>query len=401
MPKLQLPKFPPELALVIACSRWPLGEEEAQAVRSLLSSPLDWTRFLGWVGRHRIAPLVHRNLLQAAGSLIPDSVAGQLRDESARNAQRVLMQLAESRRIMRLLAEAGIRSLMMKGPVLSVLAFGDPLLRDSQDVDLLIDPARVHEADRVFVEAGYRRISPGFALSATQYKAYRRLRCQFAYLLESRGVIQELHWRLSSNATLLPLEEAAIWGRLEPLAIAGAGFTTLPDEELFLYLCVHGGVHMWFRLKWLADIAALLRRLPADRVERVASRARSLQLHRPFHQALILAHELMAAPVPADILSAAYQDKPALRLAVVACQALAWGGSPAEPSETRWFTPWVNWHSFRLKPGLRFCWSEFQDQMCSPEDWARMPLPEPLYFLYLPLRPLSWVVRKLLHAAPR
>ena len=46
-----------------------------------------------------------------------------------------------------------------------------------------------------------------------------------------------------------------------------------------------------------------------------------------------------------------------------------------------------------------FRWAEFQDQMCSPEDWARLPLPEGLFFLYLPLRPLSWAVRKLKSAA--
>src|SRR6266516_2650317 len=137
-------------------------------------------------------------------------------------------------------------------------------------------------------------MTPNVELTPPRYEIYRRWRCQFGYYLDSHDLVLELHWSLTSNSLLMPLDLYMLCSRSQTIRVGSASFTTLSDEELFLYLCVHGSVHMWFRLKWLADIAALLRRLPADLVERVASRARSLQLHRPFHQALILAHELIA-----------------------------------------------------------------------------------------------------------
>jgi hypothetical protein len=81
-----------------------------------------------------------------------------------------------------------------------------------------------------------------------------------------------------------------------------------------------------------------------------------------------------------------------MKLAIAGHRALNWHRSPGEPSETLWFNTWLSWQAFRLKPGLGYRWRELQTQMWSPEDWARVRLP---IFLYLPLRPLSWLVRKI------
>ena len=45
--------------------------------------------------------------------------------------------------------------------------------------------------------------------------------------------------------------------RVVPLA-GTRGLRTLGEEDLFAYLCMHGALHWWHRLKWLADINALL-----------------------------------------------------------------------------------------------------------------------------------------------
>jgi hypothetical protein len=401
MSKIELPEFSPELALVVACSRWPLGPSDEREIRSRAAAATDWDRFLAWVRRNRIAPLVYENLRRTASPSVPEAVILELQSQTARNGRRVLMQIAEAARISRLLGDAGIRSMVIKGPTLSHLAFGDPALRESEDIDIVIDSARVREVDRMIVKAGYRRIVPNTELTPRLYEAYLHRRCQFGYYLETSNISLELHWRLTSNSLLMPLDARTSWSRCKPVRIAGASFATLPDEDLFLYLCVHGSVHMWFRLKWLADIAALLRRLGPEVIERIAKRAGDLEVDRSFYQAVILAHRLMAVPVPPEVLMNACGDVAARRLAIAACRALNWHGSPEEPIQTQWFSAWVNWHAFGLRPGLRFRWKELQNQMFSPEDWARVRLPERLSLLYLPLRPLSWGARHLYRLVSR
>ena len=390
---LELPKFSPELTLVVACSRWPFRASDEQEFRTRAAGPIDWNRFIAWIRRNRIAPLVYRNLQRAACPLFPRRWSCNCVAHPSRNTQRALMQIAEAAHVSGLLASAGIRSLIVKGPVLAQLAFGDPTLRESEDIDVVIDPARVLEADRIIATAGYRRVVPGTELSLPLYETYRRQRHEFIYYSETHELVLELHWRLTSNPLLMPTDAATLWSRSEPVRVAGVSLATLPDEDLLLYLCVHGGVHLWFRLKWLVDIAALLQRLRPEVIDRVARRAEALGINRLFHQAVILAHGLMAAPVPKEILTNARRDRAARRLAIAGYRALNWHGSPEEPFESQWFSVWVNWQAFRLRSGWRFRWRELHNQMVSPEDWARVRLPEQLRFLYVPLRPLSWVIR--------
>jgi hypothetical protein len=388
MSELELPEFSNELTLVIACSRWPFGESVEHNIRALTGVPIDWSRFLEWVRRNRIAPLVYHNLEQTNCPAIPKAVVAQLRSEAAHNTRRVLMQIAEAGRISSLLADEGIRSMIIKGPLLSLLAFGDLSLRESQDIDLVVDSAHVMEAHRLIVQAGYCLIAPKVELTPPRYQVYRRWRGQLGYYLVSSDVVLELHWRLTANS-LLMRDVARLC--TQQVRVSSRSFDTLPDEELFLYLCVHGSVHMWFRLKWLADIAVLLQRMDPEDIGRITSCAQTLGLDRPVHVALILAHRLMAAPVPFDILTKAERDQAVRSLVIAAYRALNWHGSPGEPSETPWFNTWLCWQAFGLKSGLRYRWRELQAQMFSPEDWARVRLP---MFLYPPLRPLSWVMRK-------
>ena len=52
----------------------------------------------------------------------------------------------------------------------------------------------------------------------------------------------------------------------------------MPAQRLLLYLCVHGALDGWLRLKWLADIAALLRTMDAQQLRSTAALAALLFL---------------------------------------------------------------------------------------------------------------------------
>ena len=395
------PTLPPELMLAIACARWPFDEGAREEIEHRAGATLDWKLFLAWIERHGIGPIAHHNLRQVGSPLIPSQVLTELAGQYARNVRLVLRQIAEAQRIQRTLSMAGIQSILIKGPVLSMIAFGDPTLRASRDIDLLVTPAQLHEADRLIRDAGYRRFAPDFELTPRQHALHERFRCQFGYHSESSSLVVELHWRLTSNARLLRLDEGPLRERSHRVSLGGGDVRTLPAEDLFLYLCVHGGVHVWFRLKWLADIAALLRGAAPGFIEGAAERANSLGIARPVHQALVLARALLDAPAPESVLKRAARDRATRGLVTAAYRALAWGGLPSEPAESRWFNMWVGLQAYRLRAEPTYLWAEFQDQLCSPEDWARLPLPESLSFLYLPIRPISWAARKLHQAIIR
>jgi hypothetical protein len=52
-----------------------------------------------------------------------------------------------------------------------------------------------------------------------------------------------------------------LFPNLSQLSFAGRTFTVLNPELDLLYLVIHGGLHGFFRLKWLVDIKIFWRKL--------------------------------------------------------------------------------------------------------------------------------------------
>ena len=54
---------------------------------------------------------------------------------------------------------------------------------------------------------------------------------------------------------------------------------TLADEPLYAYLCVHGASSAWFRLKWIADLNALLAGRTAEEIAALPEEVRD-EIHK-------------------------------------------------------------------------------------------------------------------------
>src|SRR5206468_9642745 len=100
----------------------------------------------------------------------------------------------------------------------------------------------------------------------------------------------ELHTSLVDSPAMLG--GVSVASPLQQVAIApGIVLPTLATDELFAYLVVHGATHAWSRIKWLADVAALLSGLPEKEIEPLYRRSLALGAGRSGGQALLLAHE--------------------------------------------------------------------------------------------------------------
>src|SRR5690606_33130978 len=82
----------------------------------------------------------------------------------------------------------------------------------------------------------------------------------------------------------------------------GLSFPTFAHADLFAYLAVHGAYSGWSRLKWIADIAAMLSHETAQGIAELYDHSVRLGVDRCAAQALLLAERLFA-----------YEIDPALR----------------------------------------------------------------------------------------
>ncbi len=68
---------------------------------------------------------------------------------------------------------------------------------------------------------------------------------------------------------------------------------TLPAPRLLLYLCVHGALDGWLRLKWLTDIGALMHAMTPEQLECTVNMAKEQQALPQFSAAVSLCQELL------------------------------------------------------------------------------------------------------------
>ena len=316
------PEFVPELRLLLACARKTLRPVDADRIAGLCHGTLDWPFFLRLVARHRVAPLVFQSLKSLGNPSMPHENQDELRRLVEKNTLKALKQAAELVRLVRRFEGAGVRVLPLKGPTLAMQAYGDLALRHAGDLDLLVEPASVWNADRVLRDRGYIRTAPEYELSSGQAAAFMKIRKDFSYTHPKSAIHVELHWRWSQNSYLLPLSLDELWPRRDFVRFGSKRVAAMPRQELLLYLCGHGAHTGWFRLKWLCDIAELTKEDRDLDMPQVIARAQDLGVTRMLVQGLLLADQMLDTPLPAALPAGMSQDRTVQSLVHVATQAL-------------------------------------------------------------------------------
>jgi hypothetical protein len=378
--------LPSEFQLLLACCRWPPSPSRDALVRERAADGIDWEAFRKMVARHRVEGLVH-NALTAASIEIPAELAAWLAAESSQTARENLLFAAEALRLSRALADAGIAHLFVKGVTLSLLGYGSLALKRACDIDLAVEPERYVEAAGLLAAAGLQCVAPaggsgdGEALLAWSERNKHTI-------WAGRGVLVELHRALVDTPLLL--SEVSVRSPRQMVEIAaGVSLPTLAREELFAYLCVHGGTHGWSRLKWLADVAALLSREPAEAIEPLYRRSLELGAGRTGGQALLLSSELLGLALPPALQRELKTDRALAYLSRVALRTMLRGGGVRELDDMAFGTADIHLSHFRLMPGLKFKWAEARRKLAGPAD------DEPLPFLLQPiLAAPRWLLRR-------
>lgn len=379
----------PEFRLAVATCVWPRGPYRTGRISSALEQRIDWDLFLRVVQRQRVQGLAYDGLSKHADR-VPETTLEALQISASRLANQSLLLAGETVRITRKLQKAGIPCACIKGASLSTLTFGDVALRHSRDIDLLVQPSDIHAADEVLQAAGYRMIMPMGPHTAAQKRMWTTLKKHFEYEHAESGRQLELHWRLSDNPRLFEAEvEPSTW---VDVPVAGSlSVPALPRREMLLYLCVHGANHMWCRLKWIADIGALLAQEGGDAVRSLQEDAISRGCLRAVSQALLLSQQLFHSPAVDLGLS---HDRTTRRLVKGAIDAMTHGDAAVEVEDVGFGTTRIALARFRLKRNWKFRFDELRFALVDERDRQNLRLPPSLWFVLPVLRVPLWIGRR-------
>lgn len=376
-----------EFRLAVATVMWPRDAEFTSHLQELASEPIDWDLFVRISRRHRIDGLAFQ-ALDTTSIALPETSRLALKTAAERQAHKSLIFAGETIRVTRILQKEGIPVACLKGTSLSALAFGNIGLRHCRDIDLLVAPDHALKADQVLASLGYQLEMPIAPHSEVQKQHWVRQRKHFEYK-NGNGIPLELHWRLFDNRRLLATEfTPSSWTNVPVFGASSLQTLSLPD--LLLYLCVHGANHMWSRLKWIADVQALLRQNSAETLQRLEKDAISHDCERSVTQTLMLLQYLFGASY--SIPSA---DAATTTLVQGALNAMTAGEAATELEAVPFGTSRVAMERYRLKSDWRFWLSETGSLLIDERDRGNVRLPHALRFLLPLLRLPLWIGRRI------
>ena len=383
--------FAPAFLLTAACCRWPPSQARDAAVRAAAAGITDWSDFLLQANRQRVVGLVH-DALSSAGTALPPAVAQELALQAQRIVRQNLTFVAETVRLQRALEGAGIPILVLKGVALAQLAYGSLKTKHARDIDLLVPPDHAEAALQFLERDGYALSSPAKNLSEKQRRSLVRYGREAELVQGGRKLRLELHWRAAENPLLLKGVDA--YSAAQSVALGNnISVRTLAPDDLFAYLCVHGARHAWSRLKWLADVNALIAADGAD-IEHLYRHAQRIGAGLCAGQALLLCRQLLALPLPVGLAAEISTSSRMRKLTAVAVAAMT---APHTDTETDGGVAGVArfvFIQFLLGQGWAFYATQCRVTSVGAADVVRLPLPRFLHFLYPLLRLPLWFWRR-------
>lgn len=284
--------------LLLAC----LHEDETRLNVSRLGrlSDAEWTALVSSAGCHRVRPLLYRRLL-AAGVRphVPRAVFDTLGDACRRITFRNLRGTSELAAVARTLQDAGIRVIVLKGAYLAPGVYGDPALREMNDLDIMVPKRDLPRAFATIQTCGYAPVAPATLVVRSE------IRQDAPPLVKQGSMPIELHWTITPPLEPYAIEADELWTRTTRTTIGGVVIEALSTEDLLLHLCAHASYHHQFELglRPFCDIARLVDvHHETLRWDLVVERVHRWQWSRGVFLAFDLAVRLVGAKIPGSVL---------------------------------------------------------------------------------------------------
>jgi putative nucleotidyltransferase-like protein len=268
---------------------------------------------------------------------IPSSFLDSLRVHHRAHLLSNLAMTAELFRILELFRESEIECVVVKGPVLSLRAYGEPAVRQYADLDLLLRQKDIPRAAEILVDAGYDSRIPAEAIRGGKIPGEYRFRGQ------DTKIILELHTERTLRYFPLPLPIEKYFQNKTSMSLDGRPVPALSAEHEFVLISVHGATHFWGRLMWISDVAATVHNHPELDWKHIRQSAAEVGAERMVRVALLLSERLLGVRVPAEMKNDVARDPECSRLVDKIEKWLPYAGSAAPSVAQR------AWFRFRIR----------------------------------------------------
>jgi len=229
----------PEEKLLLSICRLEFGENETGNLKLLADEIKDWMQFANLANKHGIIALIAYNVRATnLANLIPDNVNRLLNDGLMQSILRNTWLTERWKEVNRILTDAGIKHVLLKGMALEHTVYGSRGLRQMTDNDILISREDGVKAWELLQEHG-------FVTQPVKSPLHRKIIADIGKHLPTLvkdGYALEIHLRLSGFGKAAS-DPANIMDNALPIKIDGIT-AFIPDDATHIkYLAEHSIYH--------------------------------------------------------------------------------------------------------------------------------------------------------------
>ncbi len=288
------------IELLLGCLHWEAGRIRLDDLAGL--SEEEWDGFLALAAEQRIRPLLYQRLIERGlDAAVPERVLAALWDVQRQTALRTMGYQTELAALAMELAAQDVPLIALKGIWLARAIYGNPALREMNDIDVLVRREHLSVAMDILSQRGHtptQEVDIEIDTATSQH---------LPRFIKSGVAGFEVHWSLCRLNQPYSIDTGELWERVVPAQIGRASLSGLAPEDLLLHLCLHTSYqHQFiFGLRPSCDIAAVIERYGAELDWAVVvERAQRWRWERGVYLALRLAADLVGAAVTESVLSA-------------------------------------------------------------------------------------------------
>jgi hypothetical protein len=275
---------------------------------STLLASVEWPRLLQLAEEHGVLAHLSASLTDSNAAAVPQGIKQTLLESQRAQNFLTLRLTAELFRILEVLSAQNIPAIVVKGPVLAMRAFGDPAMRSYGDLDLLVRQRDIRRATETMTASGYEAAVPPGAIAAGKIPG------QYLFSKPDSKLLVELHNDRTLRYFPRPLPIEDFFGRQTRVRLDAHEAPALAVEDELVLICIHGAKHFWERLSLIADVAGLVSRQTAIDWNRALDSANAVRAQQLLHTGLLLARNLLRAPLPEKISAKVRSDAAAAKL---------------------------------------------------------------------------------------
>jgi len=374
-----------EAALVLCCATTAATPKRTALASDLAARVRNWDSVLDIAKRHAVLPLVHRYLNLECPTAVPADAMAKLRTQW----QLIILYnrhlAAELVRLTSLLTAAGVPVVSFKGPVLAAMAYGSIELRQFVDLDILVRQTDLPRVAQVLTAEGY--LSPHTKREGLATGYFQE--CEDAFFADGGMGAVDVHWKVTPRSFRFAPDEESFWHRAQTVDLEFGTVTAIAPVDLLLYICVHAAKHGWITLGSICDVAETVHARPGIDLMAMIDEATALGSRRMFLTGILLAYDLVGAPIPEDVVAIARRDRAVESLARRVASQLFSGAGPGRSRFDPWAVPIRSIESTRAR--MRYV----VRRMLAPTmgDYELVQLPAPLFPLYWVIRPFRMAVQ--------